>query len=135
MTALKSAHVVEDVRRESVKLQEPSIRAESHRELGNCSLEAGVVVDPHFTAGRSPPRTTIDEMTVPSSALTSVTFCICRIESWGRESQTQTTLVAPPHLDGARGRTTPSVRSSAYGRDYTWRVPLRDVSERRPIEI
>jgi hypothetical protein len=87
--------VVKDVRREAVKLQEPSIRAESRVELGNYLPETGVAVDPRFTVGRSPPRTIIGEMPVPSSALTSVTFFFYRIESWGRESQTQTPPAMP----------------------------------------
>jgi hypothetical protein len=95
VTALGSALVVEDVRREAVKLQEPSSRAESHEELGNCSPETGVVTDPRFTTGRSPPCTIIGEMPVPSSVLTSVTFCFYWIEGWGRESQTQTTPAMP----------------------------------------
>jgi hypothetical protein len=117
--------------------------AEGHHDFDNCSPEASIVADPHSTAGRSPSRATLSEMTIPSSTFTSITCCTCQIGIWGRESQIRTTPatlhrsspVAPPHLAWVWGRLILAVRSGACDHDYTRRVPLREDSRRRPIGI
>jgi hypothetical protein len=66
--------------------------AEGHHYSDNCSPEASIVANPHSTAGRSPSCATLGEMTIPSSAFTSITCCTCWIEIRGQESQTSSPL-------------------------------------------
>lgn len=60
---------------------------------------------PHSTAGRSPVRATLGEMTIPSSTFTSITFCTYRIDISGPGSLVVCHTGEAPPRAGNRRRT------------------------------